>query len=116
MIDFQRITPAYLAQAIAYCADKQVEYPIHAEVVFIALEDNKVIGVVGVKKVFQIEPLAAESGLTAQILGEKAMAVISLAEKPNMMVLSKNEDFIQQLERYGFVITDKGMTVLKKDV
>ena len=115
MIEYRKIAEADVPSVIAYCAEKEISVPVKSEVIFVAFEDDKIVGVVAVKKVFQIEPLIADTGLIAQVLGEKALAVISMADKPNVLVLSKNEGFIGQMERYGFEVTDKGITVLKRE-
>lgn len=119
MIQYQKLTNEYLDKAKAFCAVKEIAFPFQAEVVFIAINEmDSVIGICGVKKVYQIEPLASDQPLPAMILAEKAMAVIGLTENREAVALVKDskESFIIQLEKYGFVVTDKSMTILKKEV
>lgn len=87
-------------------------------VIFVAESDDALQGVCGVKVNVQIEPLIANTPFVAQILAERAMGFITAISKGPIVVLVKeeNEEWISALEKYGFVVTDKNMVVLKKEL
>lgn len=119
MIQYQKITPEYAQKAYDYCKLKEVDFPTDAEIIFIAINElDAVIGLCSVKQIFQIEPLVSDQPLVTMILGEKAMSVVATTKHEKVMALVKDskESYISQLEKYGFVVTDKAMTILKKEV
>lgn len=115
-MEFRRIRLS--TEVVNFCLSKEVNPPIDSSIIFGAYDNGILVGVCALKQVYQIEPLIVEgSPHVTQILGEKMMAVASLsAHEVIAMIKSENESYINQLERYGFVITDKSMTILKKEV
>jgi len=121
MITYQKLTPEYVGQVKFLCQRNNISFPLNSEVIFIALDEHDtVIGVTAVKKVFQVEPLISSNPIVAHVLSEKALAVISLTDTAEAVALVRNvvdsANFISQLERSGFVITDTEITILKKEV
>ena len=105
-------------EVVELCLQKQIDPPTIGDIIFGAYDDGKLVGICALKQILQVEPLVAESSsLSAHVLAEKALAVAAMnAHQVVAMVRSDNTNFISQLERYGFVITDKSMTILKKEV
>ena len=100
-----------------YCKENNVSCDGCSNLFVARNEEGKVVGVAGVKRVYQIEPLVSESARITQILGEKAMALIStVAPEAIALVKSDKVDYIKVLSEYGFTITDDSMIVLKKEV
>jgi len=68
-----------------------------------------------------IEPVVADSPFVTQILAEKTLAFATAVLSPTggkvtALVHGERDSWISLLEKYGFVITDKNMTILKKEV
>lgn len=122
MIHYKAVrTKEELQDAIAYCAEKNVSSPdINTKSVMIARDDEtgKVVGVVGIKRMFAIEPLVTDSPYITHILGERALAVVESSDIPMVfaMVTADKEEYLQILQKYGLVITDKNMILLRKEL
>lgn len=104
-----------------FCSHYQVAVPQRNSIAFGAYNDyGNLVGLAAIKVIHQIEPLILEEGYSPRItqtLGEKAMAVIStVSNEVTGLVKDENSSYILQLEKYGFVVTDRNMTVLKKKV
>lgn len=103
-----------------YCNDNKILNPCFFPVstVFIACnEEDEIVGLCGVRAVVQIEPLVSNNPVMAHILTEKAMTAASMIGKEVIAVTkSENEKWIAQIESYGFTVTDKNMTMLRRDV
>lgn len=105
-------------EIMQFCLSHDIQPPEMGDVIFAAYDNGVLIGVCGLKVIYQVEPLIAPgSSMVAQTLGEKALAVASMqAHRVVAMVKSEKKDFVEQLERYGFIITDKFVTILKKEL
>jgi N-acetylglutamate synthase-like GNAT family acetyltransferase len=115
MIEYRGLKIEELSEARALCVAKDLDFPSRPECVFGAFENGKLVGICALKKVYQVEPLVNISGsaLVSQVLGEKVLACASLVTS-EVEVITKNS--AELFEKYGFVITDKDMTILHRSV
>ena len=105
-------------EIIRFCLSHNIQPPEIGDIIFAAYDDGVLVGVCGLKVIYQVEPLIApNSPIVAQVLGEKVLAVASMqSHRVTAIVKSEKKDLIEQLERYGFIITDKFTTILKKEL
>lgn len=119
MITYKKLDAQYAQRAKDFCDKANLDFPVTAEIIFIATnEQDEIVGLSALKKVYQLEPLISNSPIVAMVLAEKAMSLVALANIPEVMAIVNDNktEFIVQLERYGFIVTDKHMTVLVKEV
>jgi len=99
---------------------KNMSLQDNTQLIFVAFRDDEIIGICGLRYVAQIEPLVADGyPEAARILAEKATAIASITFNSVMALVEgkdSNAKWINELEKYGFIITDTNMTVLKKEV
>lgn len=79
-------------------------------------EHGEILGVCGVKTETFIEPLIAENAMTAHTLGKTAegIALGNGALTVRAAVPGENGKHINQLEKDGYEILDKNVTILEK--
>ena len=68
-------TEEEVKQVIALCEKHKINAPTSG-IVIIAIEDHKVVGIIGIKKVAMIEPLISENPLVALGLYERAEGIM----------------------------------------
>lgn len=119
MITYYKLTADLADRVKVYCESRGISFPVDAEVIFVAVSDSgEVVGVVGVKRIYQIEPLLFDIPTVGLVLGEKALGVLSFAGQNEAVAITKDSNgaWIDIMERYGFVVTDRNMTILKKEL
>jgi hypothetical protein len=103
-----------------FLESKNMSLQDNTQLIFVAFRDDEIIGICGLRYVAQIEPLVADGyPEAARILAEKATAIASITFNSVMALVEgkdSNAKWINELEKYGFIITDTNMTVLKKEV
>lgn len=104
-----------------YCKEHNAECPLdslHDQIQIVLAEDEQgvLMGLSALKRMFVIEPLLGGSVRNQIVLAEKLMSVAGHAGGNEVVAMVKgdNHTFISNLESYGFVITDKNMTILRK--
>ena len=101
------------------CRDNGIAPPsADQSVIFVADDNGTIRGVAGVKVTVQLEPLVGQTPFIAQALAERSFGFITAISKGPVVILvhDDREDWLSVLERYGFTITDRHMTVLKKEL
>ena len=103
-------------QIQAYCDKNNIMSPVEdqmMQLVYIAEDDNgMIVGVSAVKRWYVVEPVIADNPRIGQVLLEKASSGIPT---PEFKCVVKDNELVGALEKYGFIITDKDMTILMKE-
>jgi hypothetical protein len=117
MITYRAIRKTEQQTALNFCRENGLDLPVPFELAFGAWDDDILIGICVLKKTYQIEPLINTSayGVVAQILAEKTMACASLISN-EVVALVKDEKTAELFEKYGFVIRDKNVTYISKEI
>jgi hypothetical protein len=115
MIEYRMLKDDERKLARQLCLEHNLDFPIRPECSFGAFDNGNLVGVVALKKVYQIEPLINISGsaLVSQVLAEKALACASIVTGEVEVITKKSAELF---EKYGFIVTDVEMTILKKEV
>ncbi len=106
-----------LLKAKELCDKHKIPFPNRAEAIFGAFDEDKIIGVTSLQKVYQIEPLINDSihGMVSLVLLEKAAALASV--HTNIVSgITKNESLINIYKRLGATIEAENVTYLSKEV
>jgi len=101
-----------------FCDKHQISVPTGNIITFIA-EDNegKIVGVTGLKQIFQVEPLISENPLVAHSLyrtidgfiqGENIKSVRALVEK-------SNDKYMSTIRKEGFLVIETDKYILQKE-
>jgi len=117
MIEYRAIRKDEIQMAVDLCKQSGLEFPIPYEIAFGAFEDNRLVGICVLRKVYQIEPLISFSkhASTPQILAEKVMACASLVTN-EVSALVRNKAYLSEYQRYGFKIRDENITSIYKEL
>jgi hypothetical protein len=119
MIEYRKLIPEEWSKAREFARELGTDITPKVEILFGAYENGELVGIAAVKHITIIEPLVVKQGYyrVSQILGEKAMAIASLMGD-TVVILVKNihKNYLDILEKYGFIVTDRDITVLKRSV
>jgi hypothetical protein len=117
MITYRAIKKTEIQLAMDFCKENGLEFPIPFDVAFAAFDEDKIVGICALKKMYQIEPLintTSHAGV-AQVLAEKTMAVASVLTD-SVFALVKDRDTSDLFERYGFTLRDKNIFYIEKEL
>lgn len=79
-------------------------------------EKDEIVGICGVIKITQIQPLKADNPLIAHTLSEKAVSIASLYDSEiQTTIKTDNLKWKDELKKYGFTVVDENMSVLVKE-
>lgn len=101
-----------------YCDDHSINFPHKATLIMISRnESGEVDGIVGFIPEYRIEPLIASNPVTANTLARmmEGYAVGIGVQNIITHVHDEKTKFIAELEKAGFVIKDKSVTILEKE-
>lgn len=100
-----------------FCKGKGIAFPSRNEQIFIAIDNDMIIGLTGLKREFKIEPLIAANPVVALKLGKmiEGYALGTGVKVITATVPGDNKKHIAQLEKDGFVIRDTNITILEKE-
>jgi hypothetical protein len=117
MITYRAIKQVEQQTALDFCRENGLDFPVPYEVAFGAWDNDILIGICVLKKMYQIEPLINTSAysIVGQILAEKVMGVASLITS-EVTALVRDDKTSELFQKYGFIIRDKNVTYISKEI
>ena len=103
-----------LEQIKELCESHNIRVPYNSNVVFVAEDGDKIVGVVGLKYMPMIEPIISDNSVVAVTLFHMIEAALALQGAQSAICLVKDEKNIKTFQHAGFDITDESMTVMEK--
>lgn len=100
-----------------FCLDHKINFPHEASLILVSVnETGGIDGIAGLVTEYRIEPLIAKNPHTANKLGRmiEGFAVGSGIKTIKAHVQDSKESFINLLEKDGFEIIDKSVTIMEK--
>lgn len=97
------------------CDKNNIAYPHQNSIVFIAEDQNEIVGFVGITSLPFIEPLISENPVVANNLHQMAIGFLLAQEAKNVFCYC-NEDKVELYEKAGFKVFEKNKIIMRKEM
>lgn len=99
-----------------YCSEHEINIPNESAAIFIAEHEGEIKGIVGLKKVYSIEPLISDSSVIANNLYRMIDGVIKSnnVKRVRAIVGKENKKFLGVLDKEDFLIIEDDKLILER--
>jgi hypothetical protein len=101
----------------ALCEKHKINFPSEDNFILVAVENDEIIGITGIKLEMKIEPLIADNPMIAFRLSNMIEGA-ALNQGANVLyanVNCENTKHINQLEKYGYEVVETSKVILRKE-
>jgi len=114
MINYRKYCLEDFEQVKSLCDKNNIAFPTDNELLFVAEDDEgKIIGICGLKKVYQVEPLISENALVSNNLFKMVEGVIVQNDIPRVRAITKEENLFR-FTKVGFKKIEEDKIILEK--
>lgn len=95
------------------CSKYRIEIPYENDMLFVADDCGQIVGICGLKKVWQIEPMISTNPLVANTLFNMVKATLLTRDVESAICFVKDVENVKTFVHAGVEVTDTDMVVMR---